>query len=533
MRQPTGMGGRKAMCGLAVILVAALGTARGQNGSQLQDWDAFSKQAAGAAARKMDCKALVSLTGYDFAITQATLLPASGDVPEHCRVAGLVLPEIQFEVNLPTAWNARLYMFGNGGMAGEAFDNPARVAYRNNALRHGFAVAATNTGHEALLEPLASFAVNREKLVDYSFRAIHVTAMTAKAIVRAYYAAPLGHSYFDGCSTGGRQGLMSAQRFPEDFDGITVGAPVLNFSGSLLRHAWRAQAMQSAPITLEKLSIVADRVYAKCDRLDGLADGLIDDPRKCTFKPDADLPKCGRDADGPACFTAAQIGTLEKIYGGVQSNGRVIFPGLPMGAEISVKEGDVAVSGWEPWMESRNGRTIDAQFGESYLRYMAFAQPNPQFELMQFNFDTDIEKLGATARMMDATEVDLSRFQMRGGKILMYFGWADPALAPEMGVDYYQKVEKQMGASTGDFMRLFMVPGMFHCRGGVGVSTFDAVTPVVAWVEKGATPMNIVGSRMAAGKVVRTRPLCPYPQVAKYSGTGSIDDAKNFACAAP
>ena len=508
-------------------------TARAQNGSQFRDWNGFSKDPDAAAARKLDCKSLTSLTGYDFAITSAKLLPASADAPEHCRVEGQVLPDIEFEVNLPSAWNARLYMFGNGGMAGEAFDAPARMAARNTALKHGFAVAATNTGHEALLEPLASFAVDRQKLIDYSFRAVHVTATTAKQIVRAYYQPPLSHSYFDGCSTGGRQGLMSAQRFPEDFDGIAVGAPVLNFSGSLLRHVWRAQAMQTAPITLEKLSIVADRVYAQCDKLDGLADGLIDDPRKCTFRPEADLPKCSGDVDGPSCFTSGQIQTLDKIYDGVQSNGRVIFPGLPMGAEIAVKEGASAASGWEPWMESRNGRTIDALFGETFLRYIAFAKPDPQYDLMQFNFDTDIEKLGPTAYLMDATDPDLSRFEARGGKIVMYFGWADPALAPLMGIDYYEKVQKQMGASTGDFLRLFMVPGMFHCRGGVGVSTFDAVTPLVEWVEKGSAPKTIPGARVLEGKVVRTRPLCPYPQVAKYSGSGSIDDARNFTCAAP
>jgi len=530
---------KKAMWSAAVPLLAvtslglAMGTARAQNGSQFRDWNRFSNDQDTASATKLECKSLASLTGYDFAITSAKLVLASGDVPEHCRVEGQVLPDIEFEVNLPTAWNARLYMFGNGGMAGEAFDAPARVAARNTALKHGFAVAATNTGHEALLEPLASFAVDREKLIDYSFRAVHVTAGTAKQIVRAYYQSPLGHSYFDGCSTGGRQGLMSAQRFPEDFDGIAVGAPVLNFSGSLLRHVWRAQAMQTAPITLEKLSIVADRVYAKCDKIDGLADGLIDDPRKCTFRPETDLPKCTGDADGPSCFTSGQIKTLAKIYDGVQSNGKVIFPGLPMGAEIAVKEGAGAASGWEPWMESRNGRTVDAQFGETFLRYIAFAKPDPQFDLMQFNFDTDLEKLGRNAYMMDATDPDLSRFQARGGKIVIYFGWADPALAPLMGVDYYEKVQKQMGALTGDFMRLFMVPGMFHCRGGVGVGTFDAMTPVIEWAEKGSAPKTILGSRVLEGKVVRTRPLCPYPQAAKYSGSGSIDDAKNFSCAAP
>ncbi len=328
---------------LAVISFGVTtGTVRAQNGSQFRDWNRFSKDPEAAATRKLDCKSLTSLTGYDFAITSAKLVPASGDVPEHCRVEGQVLPDIEFEVNLPTAWNARLYMFGNGGMAGEAFDTPGRVAARNTALKHGFAVAATNTGHQALFEPLASFAVDREKLIDYSFRAVHVTATTAKQIVRAYYQPPLSHSYFDGCSSGGRQGLMSAQRFPDDFDGIAVGAPVLNFSGSLLRHVWRAQAMQTAPITLEKISIVADSVYTKCDKLDGLTDGVLDDPRKCTFRPDSDLPKCSGDVDEPRCFTSGQIKTLEKIYDGVQSNGKVIFPGLPLGAEIAVKDGATA-----------------------------------------------------------------------------------------------------------------------------------------------------------------------------------------------
>src|SRR6202521_579611 len=289
---------RIVVCVFALILSSfAAWPVAAQNGSQLRDWNSFTNDPTTPSDKKLTCKALVSLTGYEFAINSAALVGAAGDVPEHCRVAGQILPEIQFEVNLPTAWNGRLYMFGNGGPAGEPFDAPARIATREQALKHGFAVASTNTGHEALLEPLASFALNRQKLLDYAYRAVHVAAMTAKQIVHAFYQVQVTHSYFDGCSTGGRQGLMSAQRFPEDFDGIVVGAPVLNFSGSLLRHVWRAQALQAAPITQQKLSIIAERVYAKCDRLDGLADGLIDDPRKCTFQPDADLPKCERDAD--------------------------------------------------------------------------------------------------------------------------------------------------------------------------------------------------------------------------------------------
>jgi tannase/feruloyl esterase len=521
--------------GLAILItfLFVAGGAAAQNGSQFRDWSSFAKDPAAASERKLTCKALVSLTGYEFAINSATLVAATSDAPEYCRVAGQVLPEIQFELDLPTAWNGRLYMFGNGGYAGESFDSPGRVASRNQALKHGFAVTSTNTGHEALLDPLGSFAADRQKLSDYAFRAVHVTATTAKQIVHDFYQAPVSHSYFDGCSTGGRQGLMSAQRFPQDFDGIAVGAPVLNFSGSLLRHVWRAQALQAAPLTRQKLSIVADRIYEKCDKLDGLADGLIDDPRKCPFHPAEDLPKCAGSADGASCFTSAQIRALEKIYDGVESNGKKIFPGQPLGAEILVAGPGGMSSGWEPWMISQTGPSIDAQFGGSYLRYIAFSSPDPQYDFTRFNFDTDLEKLGTTARLMDATDPDLSRFQARGGKILMYFGWADPALTPFMGVDYYEKVEEQMGAVTPNFFRLFMVPGMFHCRGGVGVSTFDAFTPLVQWVEKGTAPEHIVGSRVVDDKVVRTRPLCPYPQVAKYKGTGSIDDAGNFACAKP
>jgi hypothetical protein len=525
---------RIVVCVFALILcLFAARPAAAQNGSQFRDWNSFTKDPATPSGKKLTCKALVSLTGYEFAINSATLVGATSDLPEHCRVSGQILPEIQFEVNLPTAWNGRLYMFGNGGFTGESFEAPARIATTDQALKHGFVVASTNTGHDALLEPLATFAVDRQKLLDYAYRAVHVTAMTAKQIANAFYQAPVSHSYFDGCSTGGRQGLMSAQRFPEDFDGIAVGAPVLNFSASLLRHVWRAQAEQTAPIAKEKLSLIADRIYAKCDKLDGLADGLIDDPRKCPFRPANDLPKCTGDVDGPKCFTNAQIKTLEKIYDGVKINGKQFFPGQALGAEIQVMGPNGPSSGWEPWMVSQSGRTIDAQFGESFLRYIAFSKPDPEFDLSKFNFDTDVEKLSWTARIMDATDPDLSRFQARGGKIVMYFGWADPALTPFMGVDYYEKVETQMGLSTTDFFRLFMVPGMFHCRGGVGVSTFDALTPVVQWVEKAAAPDHIIGSRVVDDKVVRTRPLCPYPQVAKYKGSGSIDDADNFACAKP
>jgi feruloyl esterase len=461
-------------------------------------------------------------------------VPATPDTPEHCRVSGQIQPEIRFEVNLPAVWNGRLYMFGNGGYAGEPLDAPGRMATTRRALVRGFAVAQTNTGHDAAVEPLGTFAVSSQKVLDYAYRAVHLTALTAKKILQTYYPGTLRRSYFDGCSTGGRQGLISAQRFPDDFDGIVVGAPVLNFSGTMISYVTNQRALAAAPIASEKLKIVADAVYAKCDAIDGVADGLIDDPRLCAFKPSTDLPRCANDAEGPACFTSAQLRALDSIYGGTKRNGADFFPGQPPGAEIATAGAIGTTSGWMPWyVAPPNGRPIQTNFGDTFFKYLAFGRPSVTYDWLTFNADADLERLEWARSVLDATDPDLSRFQARGGKIVSYFGWADPALNPLMGVAYYESVAQKMGSGTADFYRMFMVPGMFHCGGGVGTSTFDAFTPLVEWVEKGIAPRSISASRLVDNKVVRTRPLCPYPEVAKYKGSGSIDEAMNFSCEKP
>ena len=260
---------------------------------------------------KIACADLRSLTNYDFSIESATLIAAGTDAPARCRVKGLIQPEIQFEVNLPAAWNRRFFMFGNGGYAGEPMDAGNRVGQRLTAIRRGFVVADHNTGHDSATEPLGTFAVNRQKLLDYAFRSLHTTADTGKRIAEAYFGAKPAKSYYEGCSTGGRQGLILAQRFPEDFDGLVIGAPVLNFSGTMTAYAQTVQALARAPIPYAKLSTLAERIYAHCDDKDGLKDGLIDDPRNCDFRPARDLPKCADGADKNDCFTAAQISALE------------------------------------------------------------------------------------------------------------------------------------------------------------------------------------------------------------------------------
>jgi feruloyl esterase len=473
----------------------------------------------------INCSDLRALTNNEVSIAIATTVDTSQQAPAHCRVAGQVIPQVGFEVRLPPEWNGRFVMIGNGGYAGEALDSPQRYG---RALRRGFAVAATDTGHSGATEPNATFAADRQKLLDYAFRSLHVTAEAAKMLMRAYYGAGPTKSYFEGCSTGGRQALILAQRFPNDFDGITVGAPVLNFTGTMLHYVQVEQAAKAGAVSPTKMPALAAKIYDSCDAKDGLKDGLIDDPRRCDFQPARDLPRCEAGSDKPDCFTAPQIATLEAYYGETKSNGKRIFPGWPVGGEIAGQPGGPGV---DPWSFHDGGPTLARSFSEGFFRYLVPAKPDPQYDIAQFNFDRDLAKLDNIHRVIDATDTDLSGFQKRGGKLLMYFGWADPALNPLMGVEYYEAVTERMGAGTKDFFRLFMAPGMFHCGGGPGPNAFDTLSPLSDWVEQGKAPDSLLATKAAAGKVVRTRPLCPYPQVAKYKGTGSIDDAANFACA--
>jgi hypothetical protein len=516
------------------LLIAAAGRADigAQNGSQFRDWKASVLSGGGEAKPSASCASLVSLTGYELSVSTATIVVATADSPELCRVTGLIPPEVRFELELPSAWNGRLYMFGNGGYAGEALDAPGRIGAARRAVAKGFAAVQTNTGHDAAAEPLGSFAASPQKFVDYAYRAVHVTATTAKRIAQAYYGAAPRRAYFDGCSTGGRQALIEAQRFPDDFDGIVAGAPVLDFSGTMIAYAAIQKALAAAPIQPAQLRLVADTVYAKCDAADGLKDGVIDDPRRCGFNAAADLPRCSGDTQAADCLSAAQIGALEAVYRGVRRRGGEFFPGWPVGAEVAAASG--GASAWLPWFVALpGGRPIQATFGETFFRFLAFGAPRPSYDWVTFDVDADLDKIEATRAVLDATNPDLSRFKARGGKMVSYFGWADPALNPLMGVRYYESVAGQSGPGATEFYRLFMIPGMFHCGGGIGTSVFDALTPLVEWVEKGTAPSAIPAARIVDGKVVRTRPLCPYPQVAAYKGSGSIDEASSFACSAP
>jgi feruloyl esterase len=489
-----------------------------------------------ALADGAKCAALASASfGSEVKIESATLVAATQQAPAHCDVRGTIWPEARFAVKLPANWNNRFYMVGGGGYAGNL-----SLPQMNPGLQKGYATATTDTGHDAAKEPLGTFAERRadnphadRKKIDYAYLAVHNTAVLAKQIIHAYYGSAPKYSYWVGCSTGGRQGLMEAQRYPEDFDGYVIGAPVLKVSGENLRGIWNAQAVSThegvaGALSHDKMPLIADAVYKKCDGIDGAPDGLIADPRKCNFDPLKDLPKCAGDLDGKDCFTTAQLQGLRKVYGGVRnSKGKLLYPGQPLGAEI-------AVNGRSGWVGSIGGDGgAGATFGETAMRFMAFEpQRGKAWTWKQFDFDKDPPQIAAFSKLIDATDPDLSRLKKRGGKIIHYHGWADALVNPNMSVEYYESVLKKMGRQqTQQFYKLYMIPGMFHCRGGIGCDQADWFTPLVEWVEKGVAPGALAGSRVASGATVMTRPLCTYPEIAKYKGSGDINRAENFTCA--
>lgn len=470
------------------------------------------------AATPQKCQELARTSfGPDVKIDSAAMVPATDHLREYCDVRGVIWPENHFAVKLPSSWNNRFEMVGNGGWAGtislEAMDA---------AVRDGYASASTDTGHDAKKEPGATFAYPgpdnpyaARKVIDHGYLAVHETALLAKKMIRAYYGSDPRFSYWVGCSTGGRQGLMEAQRYPEDFDGYVVGAPVLYLTGLQMKAIWNYLAIGPGPGELppDKHEILMETVYRKCDGIDGLEDGLIENPLVCNFDAARDLEHCSVHPDSPACFTDAQIAGIKKVFQGPRdSKGRQLFPGVPMGADDSSK--------------------LNFGLGDTFMKFMAFdPAPGPNWDYHSFNFDTDVARMSSTGLRINATIPDLSAVKARGGKIVHYHGWSDPGVTPLMSVNYYEAALKTMGkAETRDFYRLFLVPGMFHCRGGPGCGNADWLEAVVNWVEKGIAPNMIEGTHIENGRTTRTRPICAYPATARYKGTGSTDMAENFTC---
>ena len=483
---------------------------------------------------------LVDTEGWLVEFAKAELIPQGGGLPEHCRVEGTLWPETLFVIKLPTQWNERYYQIGGGGLGGTLAEMSMIPG-----LMQGYATAGNNQGHDASKEPGALFAYPSEtnpnwqrKEDAYCYLADHQTNLLAKQIIKAYYGKGPVYSYWVGASNGGREGLKEAQWYPADFDGLVVGMPVLHISGETLQDVWNAKMALVGPgaIPVTKLGMLAEAVYAKCDSVDGLMDGIIDDPRNCSFNPEKDLPACPGDADNPNCFTSAQRANLKKIYDGPRTSAGVqIFPGTPPGGEALMRHvfGEI-MSNWAYWVIGQPNLALS--LGGSFCQYMA-TEPRfgPSWNWQTYDFDVDPFRIRPDLiAKCDATNPDLSAFKGRGGKILHWHGWADQLVTPYQTIDYYESVVTKMTKQgTKDFYRLYMVPGLTHV-GSIGTSNVDWFAPLVNWVEKGIAPGVLIGSRTAdpdLGLTARTRPICPYPEVARYTGVGSIDEAENFACA--
>jgi feruloyl esterase len=441
-------------------------------------------------------------------------------LPAFCRVAATIKPtsdsDIKVEVWLPVSgWNGKYQAVGNGGWAGSI-----SYAAMARAIREGYATSSTDTGHTG---GSASFVLGHpEKLIDFAYRSVHEMTAKSKAIVNAFYGSDAKRSYFNGCSTGGRQALNAAQRYPNDFDGIVAGAAANPKTRLDVWRVWITQAMfknEASFIPPEKHRVIHEAVLNACDKLDGVEDGLIENPTRCRFDPA--VLAC-RGADAASCLTAAQVETAKVIMSPVKNRrtGELIYPGFEPGTELGWTR---LLGGPGPYMNAL----------ESF-KYVIFKDPNWNWRTFDLERDLAIsEKEGHGT--LSAVDPNLTAFAQHGGKLLMYHGWSDNSIAPQSSVNFYTSAlsATKAPAKTSTWVRLYMVPGMGHCGGGEGPDTFDMMSAIDSWVDLGRLPQVIEASKIAAGKVTRTRPLCPYPQVARYKGTGSIDEAANFSCAAP
>ncbi|HEU5475382.1 MAG TPA: tannase/feruloyl esterase family alpha/beta hydrolase [Actinophytocola sp.] len=467
-------------------------------------------------------------------VTAATVVPAGAE-PEHCDVRGFVEPAVNFQLRLPTAsYRGRYLQYGCGGFCGLIFPTP----FRDCGPRVGdFAVAATDDGHvgEGPFPPSdARWAANDQAARDdFNFRAPHVVSVASKRIIAEFYGKPPVASYFDGCSDGGREALLLAQRYPTDFDGVIAGAPAGMWSPLLLYQAWIARANTDAAggpvITAAKLPALSAAVLAACDGVDGLTDGQIDDPRGCRFDP-ATIRCAG--ADAPTCLTPAQVDAARKLYAGpTDARGTRLYPGAqPFGSELA----------WDGWIIANplfGPEPAATGLADNYLRYLGYPIGTPHSSLAEVRFSTG-ELLRLTPEGVDANAMglDLSAFRRAGGKVILWHGWADQGIPPAGTVDYWDRLVDRNGGlrDTQRFARLFMVPAVFHCAGGTTLTEFDPLRELVDWVELGRAPERVIATgRDAAGNVTRTRPVFPYPLRAAYDGSGSIDDAANFVPSRP
>lgn len=516
---------------------------------------------AARTAFALECEELAAAALPDAEITSADLqapgpfeippdlgAPMTVELPAFCRIQGVLRPtadsHIAFETWLPAEnWNGSFQGVGNGGFAG-SIPYSGLVA----ALRSGFATAASDTGHSAGITDASWAQDHPEKVVDFGWRAVHLTTVAGKALTQTYYGEAPHKAYFASCSNGGRQALMEAQRFPEDYDGIIAGAPAYNWTGLFTGFVWNAQALAKpgAMIPAAKTPAIADAVLAQCDSLDGLTDGLLSNPLQCRFDPS--VLRC-EASETDACLTSPQIAALQAIYQGPQTpDGVQIYFGFPTGGE-SVP----GSAGWDAWIfGAAPGASIQNAFGSNFIKYLVGAPAD--WTPTDFDFGQDFARVQErTAATLNATNPDLSEFAARGGKLILYHGWSDAAIPAQGTIAYRDAVVERMGADSAEsFMRLFMVPGMHHCAAGAGPSEFgqngpapenlDPATSISAalqlWVEEGRTPEQVIASQLSLpgatqDQAPRTGLICAYPRQAVLMSDADPLRAESYQCRIP
>jgi len=482
-----------------------------------------------SAVHSAPCETIKTISLSHTTITMAQTVPSGGftpqggrgadafkSLPAFCRVAATLTPvpdsEIKIEVWMPeSGWNGKLQSVGNGAWAG-TISYPAMAT----ALAAGYAAASTDTGHTGNNPNFISG--HPEKVNDFGYRAVHEMTVAAKGVIAGFYGNGPKYSYWNGCSTGGRQALTEAQRYPDDYDGILAGAPAIYASRLQGMQVWASQTVhrdEASYIPPAKYPAIHNAVLEQCDAIDGVKDGVLEDPTKCKFDPK--VLAC-KDSDLASCLTAPQVEAATKLYAGPRNSktGQPAFPGLQPGSEL----GWNMLAGPQPM-----------SLATDVYKYLVFNNPNWDYKTINPDSDFGLAEK-AIASSMDATSPNLKPFVDRGGKLIMYHGWSDPGIPPMNTVQYYKNVMDTLGGAskTINSIRLFMIPGMNHCAGGNGTDRFDGIGALAQWVENKKAPEQIPASHQTAGKVDRTRPLCPYPQVANYKGSGSTDDASNFVC---
>jgi feruloyl esterase len=507
--------------------------------------------AAQAVSPVISCEALASIGLPNVTITRAATIPAGSftaangqtftDMPDFCLVHGVAAPTaesvINFEVWMPVAiWNGRFNGVGNGALAGT-------ISYSAMApvVRQGYASASTDTGHTST-EP-RTWLLSRERLIDYSYRGLHLTTQHAKALIAAFYGSPPNYSYYTGCSTGGKQGLMEAQRFPEDYDGVIAGDAANDWTKQMDAEVWGGVVTFGPEhnLPIAKLPLINNAVLLQCAGNGGglPSDTFLTNPDVCTFDPG--VLQCA-GADAPTCLTPGQVDAVRKLYQGPTNprTGEQEYPGLPRGSEV----------GWGPaggqFLINRSVAQGSGVSSYDWFRYAVFN--NPSWNYTTFNFDTDVALNETFAPITNSTDPNLDPFRALGHKLLLYHGYADPLIPPENTIAYYESVADRLQRTsasphglaglqraalqqTQEFARLFLVPGMYHCVGGPGPTTFNLLQPVVDWVENQVAPREIIASHVENGVTTFTRPLCAYPEAAFYNG--SVDHpraAPSFSC---